>query len=118
MIPSQVAWLPAVIVHDEERNWLFLVEAVTSHGPMTPKRMVELEAMFAGCAAGLVFISAFPDRLEFRTHIREVAWDTEVWLADTPDHLVHFNGDRFLGPRNRNADQPDAERLSRTANSR
>ena len=98
--------LPDVILHDEERNWLFLVEAVTSHGPMTSKRVIELETMFAGCATGLVFISAFPSMAEFRKHISEVAWDTEIWLADTPDHLIHFNGDRFLGPRNRNVAGP------------
>lgn len=91
--------LPDIILHDAERGWLLLVEVVTSHGPMTPKRVAELESMFANCAAGLVFVSAFPDLIEFRKHIKEVAWDTEVWIADAPDHLIHFNGDRFLGPR-------------------
>lgn len=90
--------LPDVILHDEKCNWLFLVEVVTSHGPVTPKRVVELEAKFAACKAGLVFVSAFPDFAEFRKHLKEIAWETEVWIADTPDHLIHFNGDRFLGP--------------------
>ncbi len=91
--------LPDIILHDAERGWLLLVEVVTAHGPMTPKRVVELESMFVNCAAGLVFVSAFPDLVEFRKHIKEVAWDTEVWIAGAPDHLIHFNGDRFLGPR-------------------
>ncbi|PKO23326.1 MAG: restriction endonuclease [Chloroflexi bacterium HGW-Chloroflexi-1] len=91
--------LPDVILYDSERDWLFLVEAVTSHGPMTPKRVVELESMFADCHAGLVYVSAFPDLAEFRRHIGEIAWETEVWIAEMPDHLIHFNGDRFLGPR-------------------
>ncbi|MCK5734175.1 MAG: restriction endonuclease, partial [Candidatus Latescibacteria bacterium] len=91
--------LPDIILHDERRNWLFLIEAVTSHGPMTPKRIVELEAMFADCRGDLIFVSAFPDFAEFRRHLKKIAWETEVWIAEIPDHLIHFNGDRFLGPR-------------------
>lgn len=91
--------LPDVVLLDRERNWLFLVEAVTSHGPMTPKRVVELREMLARCTAGPVFVSAFPDFVEFRRHLQSIAWETEVWIADMPDHLIHYNGDRFLGPR-------------------
>ncbi len=91
--------LPDVVIHDTKRNWLFLVEAITSHGPMSPKRVMELKAIFARCPVGLVFVSAFPDFTEFRKHLSEIAWETEVWLADTPDHLIHYNGDRLLGPR-------------------
>jgi type II restriction enzyme len=91
--------LPDVVLYDEVRNWLFLVEAVTSHGPMTPKRVVELGKMFAACQAGCIYVSAFPDLAEFRKHLKQIAWETEVWIAEMPDHLIHFNGDRFLGPR-------------------
>lgn len=93
--------LPDVVVYDEKRGWLFLVEAVTSHGPMSPKRVLELEKMLADCPVGLIYVSAFPDMAEFRRHSREIAWDTEVWIAELPEHLVHYNGDRFLGPRDR-----------------
>jgi hypothetical protein len=91
--------LPDVVLHDTKRNWLFLVEAVTSHGPMTPKRVVELQAMFAQCKAACIYVTAFPSFAEFRKHLRNIAWETEVWIAEIPDHLIHFNGDRFLGPR-------------------
>jgi type II restriction enzyme len=91
--------LPDVVLHDTERDWLFLVEAVTSHGPMNPKRVLELRRMLSGGRAWPVYVSAFPDFASFRTHMRDVAWETEVWVADNPDHLIHFNGDRFLGPR-------------------
>lgn len=91
--------LPDVILYQKKRDWIFLIEAVTSHGPMTPKRVFELKAVFSGCASGIVFVSAFPDFAEFRKYIKEIAWETEVWLVDAPDHLIHFNGDRFLGPR-------------------
>ena len=93
--------LPDIVLHDEKRNWLFLVEAVTSHGPMSPKRVLELEEMLEDCGAGIVHVSAFPDFAEFRKHMTAVAWETEVWLADTPDHMIHYNGDRFIGPRER-----------------
>ncbi len=93
--------LPDVIVYDEKRRWLFLVEAVTSHGPMSPKRVLELEKMLADCPVGLVYVSAFSDMTEFRRHSRDIAWDTEVWIAELPEHLIHYNGDRFLGPRER-----------------
>lgn len=93
--------LPDVIIFDERRNWVFLVEAVTSHGPMSHKRVLELERLLADCPAGLIYVSAFPGMAEFRRHINEIAWDTEVWIAEMPEHLIHYNGDRFLGPRER-----------------
>ena len=93
--------LPDVLLYDARRNWLFLVEAVTSHGPISPKRLVELEELLSACPAGPIYVSAFPDFREFRKHMNQIAWETEVWLCDTPDHLIHYNGDRFLGPRTR-----------------
>jgi hypothetical protein len=92
------AKLPDVVLHDETRGWLLLIEAVTSHGPMNPKRVSELRLLFAGVALGLIFVSAFPNRAEYRKHQAEIAWETEVWLANEPSHLLHYNGDRFLGP--------------------
>ena len=90
--------LPDVVLYDEERNWLFLVEAVTSHGPMTPKRVQELEAALNNCTAKRLYVSAFPDFRQFKRHVDKIAWETEVWVAELPDHLIHFDGDRFLGP--------------------
>ena len=90
--------LPDVVVYDEQQKWLFLIEAVTSHGPVSPKRWLELEKAFKGCKVGIVYVTAFPDRATFRKNAAEIAWETEAWIADQPDHLIHFNGDRFLGP--------------------
>ena len=98
VLPMSHDKLPDVVVYDEDREWLFLIEAVTSHGPVSPKRWVELEEVFADCKAGLVYVTAFPNRNEFRKNAADIAWETEVWIADNPDHMVHFNGDRFLGP--------------------
>ena len=89
--------LPDVILFDSERNRLFLIEAVAAHGPMTSKRVAELQEMLANCQARPVFVSAFRTMAEFRRHMPAIAWETEVWIADIPDHLIHFNGDDFLG---------------------
>lgn len=91
--------LPDVVLYDEKKNWLFLIEAVTSHGPVSPKRVIELEDLLKDCNAGKVYVSAFPDFAEFKKHSTNIAWETEVWVVDFPEHMIHFNGDRFMGPR-------------------
>lgn len=90
--------MPDVVVHFTKENWLVLIEAVTSHGPVNPKRLTELKALFAGSKAGLVFVTAFLDRRGLLKYLAEIAWETEVWVAAAPDHMIHFNGERFLGP--------------------
>ena len=90
--------MPDVIVHHVERDWLVLIEAVTSHGPVNAKRHNELKTMFANSSAGLVFVTAFLSRQAMSAYLAEIAWETEVWSADTASHLIHFNGERFLGP--------------------
>jgi type II restriction enzyme len=87
--------LPDIVLLDTTRQRL-LIEAVTSHGPMTPKRVRELAVLFEKSALGKIYISAFPDFGEFRRHLKQIAWDTDVWLVDFPDHLIHYNGDQFL----------------------
>ena len=89
---------PDVLIHDIERDWLIVIEAVTSHGPVDQKRKNELTQLFATARPGLVFVSAFPDRKTFTRFHAAIAWETEVWIADAPDHMIHFNGQRFLGP--------------------
>jgi type II restriction enzyme len=90
--------LPDVVLHLPTKNWLFLIEAVTSHGPVSPKRKHELETVLESCPIPRVYVSAFPDAKEFKRHAENIAWETEVWIAEMPDHLIHFNGDKFLGP--------------------
>lgn len=79
-------------------NYLLLVESVTSHGPVDSKRHEELARLFAGSSVGLVYVTAFPNRAIMARYLPEIAWETEVWVADAPSHLIHFNGIRFLGP--------------------
>ncbi|NNM70636.1 MAG: restriction endonuclease [Gallionella sp.] len=90
--------MPDVVLHFVEKNWLLLVESVTSHGPVDGKRHAELTKLFAGSKAGLVYVTAFPNRAIMGKYLGEIAWETEVWVADAPSHLIHFNGERFLGP--------------------
>ncbi|MBE0470891.1 MAG: Eco57I restriction-modification methylase domain-containing protein [Methyloprofundus sp.] len=90
--------LPDVVLYWQERNWLFLIESVTSHGPVDNKRYIELTKLFEKSTAGLVFVTAFPDKRTMNKFLPSIAWETEVWVAEAPTHMVHFNGDRFLGP--------------------
>ena len=90
--------MPDVILWQEEKNWLVLVESVTSHGPVDSKRSIELSELFSSVHADKVFISAFPDKRTFARFASDVAWETEVWVSDNPTHMVHFNGDKFIGP--------------------
>jgi hypothetical protein len=90
--------MPDIVVHYLERNWLVLIEAVISHGPMNPKRRQELKELFAGSKAGLVYVTAFLDRRTMMKHLNDISWETEVWIGESPTHVIHFNGERFLGP--------------------
>ena len=90
--------MPDVVLYYPEKDWLLLVESVTSHGPVDAKRHAELAQLFAGATAGLVYVTAFPSRSVMTRYLGEIAWETEVWVADAPSHLIHFNGPRFLGP--------------------
>lgn len=91
--------LPDVILYSEKKNWLFFVEAVTSVGPMTPARVHELKSYCTECKAGLIFVTAFSNFKSYKQFANDIAWDTEIWIAENPEHMIHLNGDRFLGPR-------------------
>jgi adenine-specific DNA-methyltransferase len=90
--------IPDVVVHLPEKNWLVLIEAVTSHGPIGLKRHNELKDLFQGARAGLVFVTSFLTRRAMTRYLADIAWETEVWVAEAPSHIIHFNGERFLGP--------------------
>lgn len=90
--------MPDVVVHRNDKNWLLLIEAVTSHGPVNPKRRAELATLFAGSKAGLVYVTAFLTRRAMLKYLAEISWETEAWMAESPEHMIHFDGERFLGP--------------------
>ena len=90
---------PDVILYDAKKKWLFLIEAVTAHGPVSPKRQIELEKLFEKCRAGKIYVTAFLDFAAYKKYANDIAWETEVWIAEMPSHMIHLNGDKFLGPR-------------------
>ena len=90
--------MPDLVVYSVDNNWLVLIEAVTSHGPVDAKRHEELQKMFRGSTATLLFVTAFLDRTTMAKFTAGISWETEVWVADAPSHLVHFDGKHFLGP--------------------
>lgn len=90
--------LPDIIAYSQQKNWLFLIEAFYSTGSMSPLRLLQLQALCRECTAEIVFVTAFLNRAAFRKSAAEIAWETEVWIAAEPDHLIHFNGGKFLGP--------------------
>lgn len=90
--------MPDVVLYNEDKNWLLLIESVTSHGPIDAKRYSELETLFAGASPDLVYVTALPSRSLLTRFLPVIAWETEVWFSDNPSHMIHFNGDKFLGP--------------------
>ena len=91
--------MPDVVLYREDKNWIYFIESITSVGPMDPKRIVEIEAMTKDVTAGKIYISAFLDFSTFKKFSDLLAWETEVWIADMPEHMIHLNGDKFFGPR-------------------
>jgi len=89
---------PDLIVYQSETNWLFLMEACSTHGPVDHVRFSELSGMFRDCTAGLIYVSCFPDRSVMRRFLADLAWETEAWVASDPTHMIHLNGSKFLGP--------------------
>lgn len=91
--------MPDVVLYREDKNWIYFVESVTSVGPMDPKRIVEIKSMTENVTAGMIFVTAFLDFKTYKKFSEQLAWETEVWIAEMPDHMIHLNGDKFLGPR-------------------
>ncbi|ERT62563.1 BsuBI/PstI family type II restriction endonuclease [Megasphaera vaginalis (ex Srinivasan et al. 2021)] len=91
--------MPDIVLYSEDKNWIYFVESVTSVGAMEPKRIKEIEEMTENVSAGKIYVTAFLDFKTFKKFSESLAWETEVWIADMPDHMIHLNGDKFLGPR-------------------
>ena len=91
--------MPDVVLYREDKNWIYFVESVTSVGPMDPKRILEITEMTKDVTAGKIFVTAFLDFKTYKKFAEELAWETEIWIAEMPEHMIHLNGDRFMGPR-------------------
>lgn len=91
--------MPDVVLYREDKNWIYFVESVTSVGPMDPKRILEIEELTKNVSAGKIYVTAFLDFKTYKKFAEELAWETEVWIAEMPEHMIHLNGDKFMGPR-------------------
>ena len=91
--------MPDVILYRADKNWIYFIESVTSVGPISPKRIIEISEMTKKVTAGKIFVTAFPDFATYKRFSESLAWDTEAWIADRPEHMIHMNGDKFMGPR-------------------
>lgn len=91
--------MPDVVLYRADKNWLYFIEAVDSVGPMSPERVIDLKNMTKNVNCGKIFVTAFWDFKKFKRFSEQLAWETEVWIANNPDHMIHLNGDKFLGPR-------------------
>ena len=91
--------MPDVVLWSEAKQWLYFIEAVTSVGPMEPKRIIELNELTKNVTCGKIYITAFLDFKTYKKFSQDLAWDSEVWIAEMPSHMIHLNGDKFLGPR-------------------
>ena len=104
--------LPDIVLYDPGKAWLFMIEAVTSHGTVSPKRHREIESFLGACRAERVYVTAFLSIADFRKYAADIAWETEVWIAATPDHMIHFNGPKFLGPHNPQRTRAKGQKLA------
>lgn len=91
--------MPDVVLYRDDKNWIYFVESVTSVGPMDPKRILEIEELTKNVSAGKIYVTAFLDFKTYKKFAEELAWETEVWIAEMPEHMIHLNGDKFMGPR-------------------
>ncbi len=91
--------MPDVVLYREDKNWIYFIESVTSVGPIDPKRILEIEELTQNVNAGKIYVTAFLDFKTYKKFAEELAWETEVWIAEMPEHMIHLNGDKFMGPR-------------------
>ena len=91
--------MPDVVLYREDKKWIYFVEAVTSVGPMDSKRVLEITEMTKNVTVGKIYVTAFLDFKTYKKFSESLAWETEVWIAEMPEHMIHLNGDKFLGPR-------------------
>jgi hypothetical protein len=89
--------MPDVVLHREDKDWIYFVESVTSVGPMDFKRILEITEMTKKVTAGKIFVTAFLDFKTYKRFSENLAWETEVWIAEMPEHMIHLNGDKFFG---------------------
>lgn len=88
--------LPDIIAYNKDTNLLYIVEAFHSTGQWNETRLYKVKQKLTDCKAEQIFVSAFETIKDFKKRSCDIAWETEVWIADIPEHMIHFNGYKFL----------------------
>jgi hypothetical protein len=91
--------MPDVVLYKEDTDWLYFIEAVDSVGPMSADRVLDIEKMTENVKSGKIYVTAFLSFDKYKRFASQLAWETEVWIVESPEHMIHLNGDKFLGPR-------------------
>lgn len=96
--PLEHEELPDVVAYSKEKNLLYLIEAYHSTGEWSEVRIRKVKRKLedSNCSANVVFFTAFENKNVFKLKAKDIAWETEVWIADAPEHLIHFNGYKYL----------------------
>lgn len=90
--------LPDIVAYSEDKDWIYLIEAYHTSNPITVERKYELSQIFFEVADKCIYVTAFENNSAYHTCTEELAWETEVWIITEPDHMLHLNGSRFMGP--------------------
>lgn len=84
--------LPDIILFNKRKNRLFLIEAITgaSSKPISSSRHLALKELFGNSTAHRIYVNAFLDFYTYIKFVDELAWGTEVWIAEAPSHMIHL----------------------------
>lgn len=91
--------MPDVVLYREDKDWIYFCGIGNIGRSDGSETHIEIEEMTKDVTAGKIFVTAFLDFKTYKKFAEELAWETEVWIAEMPEHMIHLNGDRFMGPR-------------------
>ena len=72
--------------------------AYTSTGELTIERVSKIKEYCKDCPKDIeiIFVTAFQTMKKCQQKFLSIAWDTEIWVAEEPTHMIHKNGNKFL----------------------
>ncbi len=98
IVTSTLNELSDIILYSEAKHRLYLIEVGISHRAITRRRRQALEQPMKECSATRIYISAFLNHAEFGRYCHLIAWESHVWLADIPEHMIHYDGEQYIIP--------------------
>ena len=84
--PLEHEELPDIVAYSKDKNLLYLIEAYHSTGEWSEVRVRKIKRKLeeSNCSANIVFFTAFENKNVFKQKAKDIAWETEVWIADSP----------------------------------